>query len=225
MGASLLLQLLAYFIFVTSTYSIPSRFSVGHKPRQFVPPVSSASIPQAPSPSASGLASRYAFYNQTGYFPPILLSIGQVSAPREMPLPQYLCVRRLAIRIHSMVVSFSILNKQVTRQPSTRCQSFCFREPSLYMSVTLVQLPYRWDDLTLKQQPCYPESAVVIGSNPPLMNPGTDVPNTPNPGTNCNDPGPYHGAYSLGNRFPIYVVATHCSNKDEWRINYNAYYV
>lgn len=157
--------------------------------------------------------------------PPILLSIGQVSAPREMPLPQYLCVRRLAIRIHSMVVSFSILNKQVTRQPSTRCQSFCFREPSLYTSVTLVQLPYRWDDLTLKQQPCYPESAVVIGSNPPLMNPGTDVPNTPNPGTNCNDPGPYHGAYSLGNRFPIYVVATHCSNKDEWRINYNAYYV
>ncbi len=70
MGASLLLQLLAYFIFVTSTYSIPSHFSVGHKPRQFVPPVSSASIPQAPSPSASGLASRYAFYNQTGYFPP-----------------------------------------------------------------------------------------------------------------------------------------------------------
>ncbi|KAI9679797.1 MAG: hypothetical protein M1817_004811 [Caeruleum heppii] len=73
--------------------------------------------------------------------------------------------------------------------------------------------------------PCYPESGTVIGSSPSQKNPGTDVPPSANPGQNCNDPGPYTGAYSLGNAFPIYVSARYCGSKDEWRIRYSVYYV
>ena len=44
--------------------------------------------------------------------------------------------------------------------------------------------------------PCYPESAVVIGSNPPKPNPGTDTSKgteSVNPGADCTNPGPYNG--------------------------------
>lgn len=57
------------------------------------------------------------------------------------------------------------------------------------------------------------------------MNPGTDVPINANPGTNCNDPGPLNGAYTLGNSFPTYVSASWCGEKGEWRIQYYNYYV
>ena len=44
--------------------------------------------------------------------------------------------------------------------------------------------------------PCYPESAIVIGSKPPRPNPGTDTKKgtmSANPGADCTNPGPYHG--------------------------------
>ena len=47
--------------------------------------------------------------------------------------------------------------------------------------------------------PCYPESAVVIGSNPPKPNPGTDERGgtmSANPGADCTNPGDYHGGKS-----------------------------
>ncbi|KAG8534388.1 uncharacterized protein KY384_001233 [Bacidia gigantensis] len=74
--------------------------------------------------------------------------------------------------------------------------------------------------------PCYPESAVVIGSNPPKPNPGTDGDKgtaSVNPGADCTNPGTYNGAYTLGNPFPVYVGAAYCG--DTWRVNYDLYYV
>ena len=44
--------------------------------------------------------------------------------------------------------------------------------------------------------PCYPESAVVIGSNPPKLNLGTDTSNgteSVNPGADCTNPGDHYG--------------------------------
>lgn len=76
--------------------------------------------------------------------------------------------------------------------------------------------------------PCYPESAVVIGSSPPKPNPGTGylggVPSL-NPGQWCNNPGPFKGPYSDGNPFPVYVSAAYCEGLQEWRVNYALYYV
>ncbi|KAH0551444.1 hypothetical protein GP486_007341, partial [Trichoglossum hirsutum] len=75
---------------------------------------------------------------------------------------------------------------------------------------------------------CYPESAIKIGSNPPEKNPGTDGDLGPAgiwPGVDCTDPGPYNGAYSKGNPFPLYVTAKYCSSLKQWRVTYSAYYV
>ncbi|KAL8778664.1 MAG: hypothetical protein Q9213_007312 [Squamulea squamosa] len=58
------------------------------------------------------------------------------------------------------------------------------------------------------QGPCYPESAVVLGSNPPRKNPGTDGPKgtaSANPGADCTNPGPYNGQLTHGNPFPVYT--------------------
>lgn len=75
-------------------------------------------------------------------------------------------------------------------------------------------------------------------------NEGKAVPGGMNPGEGCPDPGPYHGgrslndrsllqdveatnewaAYSPGNPFPVYVSATWCGDKKEWRVNYDVYY-
>lgn len=86
----------------------------------------------------------------------------------------------------------------------------------------------------MNQDPCYPESAIVLGSNPPKPNPGTGpdelkgLPHGPlsyNPGADCTNPGPYHGAYSLGNPFPVYASAAWCGDHGGWRINYDVYYV
>ncbi|KAL8707122.1 MAG: hypothetical protein Q9220_007799 [cf. Caloplaca sp. 1 TL-2023] len=76
--------------------------------------------------------------------------------------------------------------------------------------------------------PCYPESAVVLGSNPPVMNPGTDGPRGPasiNPGVDCTNPGPYTGEMSPGDPFPVYVGATWCEQQNVWKLNYDVYYV
>lgn len=88
MGANLLSQVLAFVIFITSTSPMPSRFSGGLKPRQFDPKTSAASNPPAPSSSGSALASQYAFYNRTGYFPPNppVYRSGQLSK-RDAPPP------------------------------------------------------------------------------------------------------------------------------------------
>lgn len=74
--------------------------------------------------------------------------------------------------------------------------------------------------------PCYPESAIVLGSNPPKPNPGSRRKfgtGSVNPGAHCTNPGPYDGAYSHGNRFPVYMSAAYCG--DSWRVNYDLYYV
>ncbi|KAI4170975.1 MAG: hypothetical protein LQ346_008798 [Caloplaca aetnensis] len=74
--------------------------------------------------------------------------------------------------------------------------------------------------------PCYPESAVVIGSDPPKM--GTDGPRGPasiNPGADCTNPGRYKGEMSPGNAFPVYVSAAWCDGDEVWKVNYDLYYV
>ena len=71
--------------------------------------------------------------------------------------------------------------------------------------------------------PCYPESAVVIGSNPPEKNLGTDTSAAYNPGASCNNPGDYHGAYTLGKPFPVYIGASWCGKV--WKMNFDLYYV
>ncbi|KAI9717019.1 MAG: hypothetical protein M1812_004954 [Candelaria pacifica] len=82
---------------------------------------------------------------------------------------------------------------------------------------------------TASDDPCYPESAVLIGSNPPKPNPGTGGAKgvaSFNPGVDCTDPGPYVGPYSLGNAFPVYTSATWCGGPDNvWKLNYDLYYV
>lgn len=80
--------------------------------------------------------------------------------------------------------------------------------------------------LTSVQDPCYPESAVVIGSDPPKM--GTDGPRGPasiNPGADCTNPGRYKGEMSPGNAFPVYVSAAWCDGDEVWKVNYDLYYV
>ncbi|MCJ1427845.1 hypothetical protein MMC29_005751 [Sticta canariensis] len=74
--------------------------------------------------------------------------------------------------------------------------------------------------------PCYPESAIVLGSNPPKPNPGSGNKRgtgSANPGADCTDPGPHDGAYTLGRPFPVYLSAAFCA--DSWRVNYDVYYV
>lgn len=78
------------------------------------------------------------------------------------------------------------------------------------------------------QDPCYPESAVVIGSDPPKMNPGTDGPRGPasiNPGADCTNPGSYKGEMWPGNAFPVYVSAAWCDGDEVWKVNFDLYYV
>ncbi len=81
---------------------------------------------------------------------------------------------------------------------------------------------------TVNLDPCYPESAVVIGSTPPKPNPGTGgmggVPSW-NPGQWCSDPGTFQGPFTEGNSFPVYVSAGYCEEKREWRVNYALYFV
>ncbi|KAF2678588.1 hypothetical protein K458DRAFT_272216, partial [Lentithecium fluviatile CBS 122367] len=55
-------------------------------------------------------------------------------------------------------------------------------------------------------EPCYPEGALNNGWTGDGPNPGTD-------------------AYSKGDHFPVYVGATWCGDKGEWRLNYDVYYV
>ncbi|MCJ1430265.1 hypothetical protein MMC29_008182, partial [Sticta canariensis] len=77
-----------------------------------------------------------------------------------------------------------------------------------------------------RMDPCYPESAVVLGSSPPRPNPGSGNKRgtaSANPGEDCTDPGPYDGAYSPGRPFPVYLSAAFCG--DNWRVNYDLYYV
>lgn len=75
-------------------------------------------------------------------------------------------------------------------------------------------------------KPCYPESGVKLGSNPPEKNPGTSNPIGANPGEDCTGPGvDSNEAYTLGNPFPVYVSALYCEGTNEWRINYDLYYV
>ena len=108
------------------------------------------------------------------------------------------------------------------RLPSTLCQFLFSQElrKHLYVPPTYHNICRLTNRV---KQPCYPESAIKLDTGG--QNPGTDVPINANPGTNCNDPGPLDGPYSLGNPFPIYVSATYCDNKDEWRIQYYNYYV
>ncbi|ORY08992.1 hypothetical protein BCR34DRAFT_665774 [Clohesyomyces aquaticus] len=70
--------------------------------------------------------------------------------------------------------------------------------------------------------PCYPMSA--MNQDGTGMNPGTHVPWGPNPGENCNDPGDYHGDYSSGKPFPVYVSAGYCPQRHEWWIDYDSYF-
>jgi hypothetical protein len=79
-------------------------------------------------------------------------------------------------------------------------------------------------------KPCYPESAVKLGSEPPEKNPGTDAldygPPGADPGDDCTGPGDYHdGGYNLGNPFPIYISAKYCDNHKQWRVTYSVYWV
>lgn len=79
-------------------------------------------------------------------------------------------------------------------------------------------------------KPCYPKSAVLLGSNPPVKNPGTDAPDFgpagANPGDDCTGPGDYReGGYNLGNPFPVYVSAKYCDNHQQWRVTYSLYWV
>ena len=46
-----------------------------------------------------------------------------------------------------------------------------------------------------------------------------------NPGEDCTDPGPYTGAYSRGNPFPVYVGTAWCGDDAVWKLNYDIYYV
>ncbi|KAI9676164.1 MAG: hypothetical protein M1817_000909 [Caeruleum heppii] len=76
--------------------------------------------------------------------------------------------------------------------------------------------------------PCYPESAVVIGSNPVEPNPGTGPPKGPtgtDPGDFCTDPGPWNGLYSQGASFPNYIYPKYCGGDDTWRVVYSIYWV
>ena len=78
--------------------------------------------------------------------------------------------------------------------------------------------------------PCYPESAVKLGSNPPEKNPGTDSfdfgPAGAAPGADCTGPGDYQeGGYNLGNPFPVYVSAKYCDSHQQWRVTYSVYWV
>jgi len=80
----------------------------------------------------------------------------------------------------------------------------------------------------LDQDPFYPESAIVLGSDPPRPNPGTDGrfgTASYNLGADCTNPGPYHGAYTLGNDFPVYTSASWCGGDSVWKLNYDLYYV
>ena len=74
--------------------------------------------------------------------------------------------------------------------------------------------------------PCYPESGVQLGSDPPEINPGTDTPLGANPGQDCTGPGVgSNQAYTLANPFPVYVEALYCAGTNQWRVNYDLYYV
>ncbi|KAI4246345.1 MAG: hypothetical protein L6R40_002013 [Gallowayella cf. fulva] len=75
-----------------------------------------------------------------------------------------------------------------------------------------------------RQHPCYPESAVVIGSNPPRKNPGSGKVRGPNPGAGCTDPGPYKGKLTPGHPFPVYVSAVYCELLRVWKLRYDTYY-
>lgn len=103
------------------------------------------------------------------------------------------------------------------------------RTTSLFVSN--VELGSFLSDLNIVQQPCYPESAIQHhdedgpSNAPEEPNKGTHVPIGANPGKSCTDPGPYHGAYSEGNSFPVYVIARYCNKTDDWRVTYNVYYV
>lgn len=78
--------------------------------------------------------------------------------------------------------------------------------------------------------PCYPESAVKIGSDPKEPNPGTDGPEgtaSINPGADCTNPGDRPHEMSLGNDFPVYASSAWCPGDggDVWKVNYDVYYV
>lgn len=68
----------------------------------------------------------------------------------------------------------------------------------------------------------------MLGSDPPRQNPGTDGTfgtASYNPGADCTNPGDYHGAYTLGNDFPVYSSASWCCGDNVWKLNYDLYYV
>lgn len=92
---------------------------------------------------------------------------------------------------------------------------------ALAMSAMPVYLFARADE---NSRTCYPEFAVLLGTTPPKPNPGTDVPAGTNPGKNCDSPGPYHDEFSPGNPFPVYVGASYCPEKNQYRLAYVLYY-
>lgn len=77
------------------------------------------------------------------------------------------------------------------------------------------------------QESCYPESAEIIGADPPRPNLGTNPGTEPQgPGHNCKNPSKeYKGGYTKGDPFPNYVQSVYCEKDDTWRVNYSLYFV
>ncbi|KAF2664509.1 hypothetical protein BT63DRAFT_483213 [Microthyrium microscopicum] len=127
----------------------------------------------------------------------------------------------------SLAIPFaSVGNLTIARDTFTGYRDADFKSDP--MSIALAAAPIFLFARDTGHSPCYPESAIKLGSNPPEKNPGTDGNLGPAgiwTGVDCTDPGPYNGAYTKGRSFPLYVTPKYCSDLNQWRITYSVYYV